>query len=298
MHCVEMRRALPVSPTDCVAPHPSSMAPAASFPPPSLLPHKDVAGIVEQEICNLQSKDESTIMKAAAALVALATLLEAEPHLVPCVPHLISLLNGDYSIHVQRNACAALTSIMNASSMLYLAVAGASDLIKGLLSCFRQSTDDVGLRINALAALGVLAQQELGLALVKEAAVEDILLLLLEHSNDATLEEEVVDTFCALAAHEQMRQTLLHKGAVSRVASRLSSESEICVRVLLALGMLCGSSVDGQLELAKANGAVKALVKLTMSNDQDIKSIAQDLLGALTSNREACAVVEQRMRNG
>eukprot|EP00250_Pteridium_aquilinum_P013594 c21445_g1_i1 orf=38-907(+) len=288
-----MSTALPVSPTDSAAPPPSPSVPSASPLPP-----KDVAREVQQEIRNLQSEDESTIMKAAASLVMLATLPEAEPHLGSCIPHLVSFLISDYSIHVQRNACAALTAIMNASHTLYHAVAEASDLMKGLLECLKPSVEDVGLRINAWAAIGVLAQQDLGLALVKEAGVEGILLSLLGHTFDAKLEEEMVDTFCALAAHEQMRPTLVHKGAVSKLALHLGSESsEICVRVLLALGMLCGSSVEGQFELAKADGAVKALVELMTSNDDDIKSIARDLVGALTSNRDTRVVVEQMMRN-
>ncbi|MCO5588519.1 hypothetical protein L7F22_042476 [Adiantum nelumboides] len=100
------------------------------------------------------------------------------------VPHLLLLLSGDYSLHVQRNACAALTAVMNASEMLYHSVAETPNLLKGLLRCLEPRVDDVGLRINALAALSALAQQELGLALIQDAGVEDTLLFLLTDTID------------------------------------------------------------------------------------------------------------------
>ncbi|KAH7286619.1 hypothetical protein KP509_32G015200 [Ceratopteris richardii] len=187
---------------------------------------------------------------------------------------------------------------MNASAMLYHIVAETSNLLKGLLIFLEPSVQDVGLKINVLAALCALAQHEHGIPLMKDAGVDDMLLSLLEDSVDANMEEELVDTFCAMAVHEDMRPCLLQKGAVYKLAAHLASESpEICVRVLLALGMLCGSSVEGQLELAKAEGAVKALVKLMLSNDHDIKSIARDLFGTLSSNQQTRPVVEQMMRS-
>ncbi|KAI5067855.1 hypothetical protein GOP47_0016200 [Adiantum capillus-veneris] len=291
-----MSRALPVSPTDCAAPTLPSAAPPS--PSSSPLPPKDVQLGIQQAIQNLQAEDDPSIMKAAASLVMFATLPEAEPHLAACVPCLLVLLNGDHSLPVQRNACAALGAIMNASVMLYHVVAESSGLLKGLLKCLEPGMEDVGLQINVLAALSALAQQELGLALMKDTGVDDILLSLLGPNVDAKLEEDVVDTLCAIAAHEKMQQILVRKGAVTKLKWHLASESpEICVRVLLALGMLCGSSVEGQLELARADGAVKALVKLMTSNDHDVKSIARDLFSALTSNQEARSIVEQMMRS-
>ncbi|MCO5588520.1 hypothetical protein L7F22_042477 [Adiantum nelumboides] len=300
-----MTGALPVSPTNSASPPPPSSNSSSSttittslLPSPPPLTPKDVALALQQEICNLQAEDEMIIMRAAASLVMFATLPEAEPHLGTSVPHLLLLLSGDYSLHVQRNACAALTAVMNASEMLYHSVAETPNLLKGLLRCLEPRVDDVGLRINALAALSALAQQELGLALIQDAGVEDTLLFLLTDTIDAKLEEDLVDTFCAIAAYERMRPALVHKGAVSKLARHLASDSsEISLRVLLALGMLCGSSMEGQHELAQADGAVKALLKLMTSNDRDVKSIAQDLFSTLTSNQETRLVVQQTMRH-
>lgn len=280
-------------------PPPPAMAIASSASPASsFLPPKDAAREVHKKINNLNLEDENAIMKAAASLAMLATLPEVEPHLFPSVPRLVSILNGGYSVHVQRNACAALTAMMNASFMLYMSVAETPNLIAGLLKCLKSNTNDAGLQLNASAALSVLAQQDQGLALVREAEVEDVILSLLGSNVEVALEEELMDSICALAAHEQMRPALLQKGAVSKLALHLGTDSpEVCVRVLLALGMLCGSSADGQCELAKADGAVKSLLSLMKSNDLDIKTISHDLFGSLASNQQTRLLVEQGMRS-
>lgn len=252
---------------------------------------------VENEINNLHSENQVTVAKAAAALVMLGTLPSAEPYLLPAVTQLSLLLENAGSIHVRRNACAALTAIMNASLHHYIAVAESPHLMERLLQCLENQDGDKGLQINVVAAVTVLAQRGEGLQAIKTTETDVKLLSLLECTDDARLEEEITDALCALSVHQEMRSHLVMKGAVSRLAVKLRTDSsEICVRVLLGLGMLCGSSEEAQEQLAETDSAISTLLHLMKSNDPDIRAIAHDLFAALCSNKEVKPKIEHLLR--
>lgn len=285
------------------SPPPRSSASMHAPPPPSPLAtlrpsQENTRKEVEDEIRNLHSENQVTVAKAAAALVMLATLPSAEPYLLPAVTQLSSLLENAGSIHVRRNACAALTAIMNASLHHYIAVAESPHLMERLLQCLENQDGDKGLQINVVAAITVLAQRGEGLQVIKATEADVKLLSLLECTDDAKLEEEITDALCALAVHQEMRSHLVMKGAVSRLAAKLRTDSsEICVRVLLGLGMLCGSSQEAQEQLAETDRAIGTLLHLMKSSDLDIRGIAHDLFAALCSNKEVKPKIEHLLRS-
>ncbi|KAH9293260.1 hypothetical protein KI387_014108, partial [Taxus chinensis] len=259
---------------------------------------EDTRKEIEDEIRNLHSEDLVKVAKAAAALVMLATLPAAESYLRPAVTQLSMLLENAESIHVQRNACAALTAIMNANLHLYIAVAESPHLMERLLYCLENQDGDKGLQINVVAAVSVLAQRGEGLQIIKAAEADTKLLSLLECTDDLRLEEEITDAICALAVHQEMRLHLVAKGAVTRLAAKLNiGSSEICVRLLLGLGMLCGSSHEAQEQLAETNGVIITLLTLIKSSDEDIRAISHDLFAALISNERVKLMIEQILRN-
>ncbi|KAH9572802.1 hypothetical protein CY35_02G170800 [Sphagnum magellanicum] len=200
-----------------------------------------------------------------------------------------------------RNACAALTAIMTCDPSLYLAAAKAPTLALGLVRCLKgepESQVDSGLQLNAAAALSVLAQQEEGLGPIQDAEADSAIISALTSAKDAQVKEEVVDALCALSSHENMRSRIVQKGAVSQLACVIQDASpEVCVRTLLALGMLCGSSSEAQVELAGVDGAVDTLLALMRSSDHDIKSISQDLFRALTLNQKVRPLLEHHFRH-
>jgi HEAT repeat protein len=114
-----------------------------------------------------------------------------------------------------------------------------------LVRCLKgepESQVDSGLQLNAAAALSVLAQQEEGLGPIQDAEADSAIISALTSAKDAQVKEEVVDALCALSSHENMRSRIVQKGAVSQLACVIQDASpEVCVRTLLALGMLCGS---------------------------------------------------------
>ncbi|CAM6008453.1 unnamed protein product [Sphagnum balticum] len=298
-----MTAAMPVAPVPA-APRPSPSS-AAALPPqavlPSLLP-KDVRREVQKEIKNLESGDQVVAIKAAAALVMLARLPDATPFLPAAITRLIPFLHDStLSVHLQRNACAALTAIMTCDPSLYLAAAKAPTLALGLVRCLEgepESQVDSGLQLNAAAALSVLAQQEEGLGPIQDAEADSAIISALTSAKDAQVKEEVVDALCALSSHEIMRSRIVQKGAVSQLACVVQDASaEVCVRTLLALGMLCGSSSEAQVELAGVDGAVDTLLALMKSSDHDIKSISQDLFRALTLNQKVRPLLEHHFRH-
>ncbi|GLJ22163.1 hypothetical protein SUGI_0416390 [Cryptomeria japonica] len=257
---------------------------------------EDIRKEVEDEIRNLHSEDPVKVAKAAAGLVMLATLPAAEPYLLPAVTQLSMLLENAVSIDVQRNACAALTAIMNANLHLYIVVVESPHLMERLLHCLENH--DKGLQINVAAAVSVLAQRGEGLQIIKATEADMKLLSLLECADDLRLGEEITDAICALAVHQEMRLRLVTKGAVSRLAAKLNiGSSEICVRVLLGLGMLCGSSQEAQEQLAETDGAIFTLLTLVKSSDPDIRAIAHDLFAALSSNERVKVKIEQMLMN-
>jgi hypothetical protein len=74
--------------------------------------------------------DQVVAIKAAAALVMLARLPDATPFLPAAITRLIPFLHDStLSVHLQRNACAALTAIMTCDPSLYLAAAKAPTLV-------------------------------------------------------------------------------------------------------------------------------------------------------------------------
>lgn len=285
------------------SPPPRNYSSMHAAPPPSsfatLHPSQEnIRKEVEDEIRNLHSENQVTVAKAAAALVMVATLPSAEPYLLPAVTQLSLLLENAGSIHVRRNACAALTAIMNASLHHYIAVAESSHLMERLLQCLENEDGDKGLQINVVAAVTVLAQRGEGLQVIKETEADVKLLSLLECTDDASLEEEITDALCALAVHQEMRSHLVMKGAVSRLAVKLRTDSsEICVRVLLGLGMLCGSSQEAQEQLAETDSAIGTLLHLIKSDDPDIRAIAHDLFAALSSNKQVKPKIEHVLRS-
>ncbi|KAJ7536967.1 hypothetical protein O6H91_12G090300 [Diphasiastrum complanatum] len=284
---------LPIVPASALPPSRQGGPPPSSATP--ALP-RNIRKEVQKEIKNLDSSDEKVLMRAAAALLMLSNLPEAENYLPSAVPRLVMLLNKCQSIHVRRNVCATLTSVMNANISLYLSVANSPSLVAGLLQCLNgQPTGiDEGLQINAAAALSVLVQREEGLKLVQESGADEVLISVLSSCHDARVQEEVVDALCALAAHESLRPVLIDKGLVNKLGKNLGAASaEICVRILLALGMLCGSSPNAQYELAQTDGAIAKLLKLTKSNDHDIQGISVDLLRSFCLNERTCPLIDQ-----
>lgn len=295
-----MTAAMPVAPVSA-APRPpgaaSSQHAAPSTAPVPALP-KDVRRDVQKEITNLETGDQVVMAKAAASIVMLASLPDAVPSLETVIPRLVPLLqDSSLSVHVQRNACAALTSIMTADHSLYLAAANTPMLAQGLVQCLKGAADE-GLQLNAAAGISVLAQNAEGLQPLQEAEAETAVISSLCSVSDAGVIEELVDALCAFAAHAENRVNLFEKGAVEQLAKVIQgATSEICVRGLLGLGMLCGSSFEAQVQLASVEGAVDTLIQLMKSSDHDIKTISRDLFRVLTSNQEVKPMVEQRLRN-
>jgi hypothetical protein len=81
-----------------------------------------------------------------------------------------------------------------------------------------------------------------GLGPIQDAEADSAIISALTSAKDAQVKEEVVDALCALSSHENMRSRIVQKGAVSQLACVIQDASpEVCVRTLLALGMLCGS---------------------------------------------------------
>jgi hypothetical protein len=86
------------------------------------------------------------------------------------------------------------------------------------------------------------ACREEGLGPIQDAEADSAIISALTSAKDAQVKEEVVDALCALSSHENMRSRIVQKGAVSQLACVIQDASpEVCVRTLLALGMLCGS---------------------------------------------------------
>jgi len=300
-----MTAAMPVAPVSAAPRQPSVSASTHSSPSATpLLPPKDVRQEVETEIKSLESGDQVIVAKAAAAIVMLATLQDAVPYLSAAIPHLVPLLHdSSLSVHVRGNACAAITSIMVADPSLYIAAAKTPTLATGLVHFLKGDGErpvDESARLNAAAAaaISVLAQGEEGLGPLREAEADVAIISSLGTATDDMVKEGMVDAVCAFASHVNMRGHLFQKGAVDQLARVLQGAStEVCVRALLALGMLCGSSLEAQVQLASVDGAVETLITLMKSNDHDIKTISRDLFRALTQNEEAKPLVEHGLRN-
>ncbi|KAG0580052.1 hypothetical protein KC19_4G143900 [Ceratodon purpureus] len=287
-----MTSAMPVAPISG-APRPPAAASAHSTPSTP----KDIRREVQKEITNLESGDQVVMANAAASIVMLATLPDAVPSLEEVIPRLVPLLQDkSLSVHVQRNACAALTSIMTADHSLYLAAAKTATLAEGLVRCLKgdgESHVDKGLQLNAAAGISVLAQNVEGLLPLQEAEAETAVISSLCSVDDASVKEEMVDALCAFAAHADNRESLFQKGAVEQLAKVIQGAStEVCVRGLLGLGMLCGASLAAQVQLASVEGAVDTLIALMKSSDQDIKSISRDLFEVLAQNQVFKPMVE------
>lgn len=75
------------------------------------------------------------------------------------------------------------------------------------------------------------------------------------------------------------------QGVLPAVAKLLHSHhNEICVRALLALGMLVGSSQKNQTKLASIDGALSRLLVLRLQqDDEDSKHIADGIVAAMVS---------------
>ena len=75
------------------------------------------------------------------------------------------------------------------------------------------------------------------------------------------------------------------KGVLPALVQVLHSSSrEVQVRALLCLGMLMGDSLQQQVELAKAAGALPQLLQLRLQKeDEDCKQIADGIVGAMVS---------------
>eukprot|EP00252_Welwitschia_mirabilis_P021469 TRINITY_DN5515_c0_g1_i2.p1 TRINITY_DN5515_c0_g1~~TRINITY_DN5515_c0_g1_i2.p1 ORF type:complete len:286 (-),score=74.36 TRINITY_DN5515_c0_g1_i2:426-1283(-) len=258
---------------------------------------EDIKKELDDHIKGLHSEDQNVVAKAAAALVMMATLPLAEPYLLPAATQLASLFRTSCSIYVKRNACAALSAMMNSSEQNYKAIAGLPNLMEMILQCLESGDCDEGLQINVVSAISILAHRNEGLEIIREAEADTKLLTLLDSVDEAKLEEEIVDAICALAVHEEMRPPLVSKKAVPRIARKLKTDSsEICVRVLLVLGMLCGSSKEAQQELAETDDAVNKLFNLIKSHDPDIRGIAHDLFAVLSSNKDVKQKIELTLR--
>ncbi|XP_024374991.1 uncharacterized protein [Physcomitrium patens] len=297
-----MTAAMPVAPISA-APRPPAAASTHSAPSNATpAPPKDVRQEIQKEIANLETGDHLVMAKAAASIVMLATLPDAVPSLEAAIPHLVPLLQDiSLSVHVQRNACAALTSIMTADPSLYLAAAKTPMLGEGLVQCLKgdgESPFDEGLQLNAAAGISVLAQSVEGLLVLQEADAENAIISSLCSASDANVKEEIVDALCALSSHPDIRNSLFLKGAVEQLAKVIQGASaEICVRGLLGLGMLCGSSSEAQVQLASVEGTVDTLMALMKSSDHDIKSISRDLFRVLMQNQEVKPILEHQLRN-
>ncbi|KAG0580050.1 hypothetical protein KC19_4G143900 [Ceratodon purpureus] len=205
-----MTSAMPVAPISG-APRPPAAASAHSTPSTP----KDIRREVQKEITNLESGDQVVMANAAASIVMLATLPDAVPSLEEVIPRLVPLLQDkSLSVHVQRNACAALTSIMTADHSLYLAAAKTATLAEGLVRCLKgdgESHVDKGLQLNAAAGISVLAQNVEGLLPLQEAEAETAVISSLCSVDDASVKEEMVDALCAFAAHADNRESLFQK---------------------------------------------------------------------------------------
>lgn len=88
-------------------------------------------------------------------------------------------------------------------------------------------------------------------------------------------------------------------GAVAASAQLLtrSKDMDVCVRGLMALGMLLPADSAAPQQLLEAPGAVRQLLLLLkQSDDMDCKVIARDLLGLLTQDPSRKAAVEEVVR--
>jgi hypothetical protein len=88
-------------------------------------------------------------------------------------------------------------------------------------------------------------------------------------------------------------------GAVAASAQLLvrSKDMDVCVRGLMALGMLLPADSAAPQQLLEAPGALQQLLMmLKQSEDMDCRVIARDLLGVLTQDPGRKAAVEQFVR--
>jgi len=124
---------------------------------------------------------------------------------------------------------------------------------------------------------------------------------------------------CAAGEEGEYRPAVLSRMAVPRLAKLLdTNNSEIKVKSLLSLGMLCSSNREGQTQLANTPGAIKRILNImkgvggssntststssSKSNasaeapDVDSLLIAKGLFGNLAKNEEIREAVEAALR--
>ncbi len=158
---------------------------------------------------------------------------------------------------------------------------------------------DSGLAINALGALGSLAESgPAGLEAALAAGVAAAAVARCTPAAHLTLQEAALDLLCKLMASgaaegggAAARAAAGDAGAVEALAALLAARGggaspappgEVEVRMLLALGMLCSNSPERQLALATAPGAVGRLLALMRcEDDADSQQVAAGLFKEL-----------------
>lgn len=272
--------------------YPPSASAATPLPP---IAAADVAKELKAQVELLQQEDPAKVAAAAAAVMMLATHDASLPTLATAVPPLIALLPSS-DLHVRRNSFAALTSLLTRSHSLYLLLATNTQLLTHLVGAL---SGEVGVRINAAAAIANLAQGKEGSSAVASHGGEAALVasLSLADNTDQSL-ESLVDAMCALAANSKQRgEELVNKGAVESLSSLLPSphSSEVHVRTLMAIAMLMPRG-NAAARLGAVDGALAALPALARSSDPDVRLIAADLFTTVAKEPELRQVLEKQLR--
>ncbi|GBG71384.1 hypothetical protein CBR_g8803 [Chara braunii] len=263
--------------------------------------------VIRAAIKLLDAGNDVAVAKAAASIAAVASECGASTELLgEAIPKLSDLIvnAGGKGTHVRRNSCAALTAVMGThESLLRQAISssGCNRLILSLLDMANHDLD-VPTKINAVCTIGQICQVPEGVGeVIRAGGIHEILSAIswAGHSGDERLEASIADVICALATEKRYHLDLAREGAIEKLAALLlrSSSREVEVRALMAFGMLLGKDhSDNQARLAGVHGIVSRLVKLTQSEDQDIKIIAQTLFRTLASNSTLRPGVEAELR--
>ncbi|GAQ91273.1 hypothetical protein KFL_007560010 [Klebsormidium nitens] len=259
---------------------------------PRPLSADEIPGAVEKEVQKLQSDDVGTASLAALAIFLLGQREDAWPHLHTAIRPLVNLLTSDQE-SIQRNVFAALTVISNANDDLRGQVAASSAVVP---ACLDALSDPV-LGVNAANLLGALAQHASVSSDLFAVGGIPRLLAAFEVPQQPVLWEAVVDVLCHLAAEESLRPSLAQEGVIGGLVPLLAcSESEVVVRALLGLGMLCGADADRQARLAEEDGAATQLLTLMKSPDEDVRNISKEVFLSLASNPILKPAIEAEIR--
>ncbi|PRW59849.1 importin subunit alpha-7 [Chlorella sorokiniana] len=262
---------------------------------------------VDRVAQHLTSEDSKAVAASTATLTLMLQSTPLPADLSAVVQRAAELLEaGDVAL--QRNAAALISACLESSDSAIQAAIEAR-VAERAVSLLEGGVADGGLQLNLLVLLGTLGEAaEETAQIVLDAGGLEQLLARADPAQPEQLQEAVVDGLCKLAAnHPPAKDAAAAAGAIPRLAALLggsggggggsSSGAEVQVRALLALGMLAGGSPERQLELAGAQGAVLALLRLMrQQDDADMQQIAAGIFKDLATNADAKDAIAQALK--